>query len=115
MADAREYVASLRSLGDKLYAKCGHVDIEDVVLVKQAATLIERLTPKPMTLQEIAEIMNREQYRGATDWRVKASGGIGCIGEHLSSRTAVGLQGLPPFESTAVAEKLEREKEAARA
>lgn len=72
-------------------------------------TEIERLTPKPMTRRHVAAVLNRHSFQGHTNW----------FASHLSPSFYLEVDHknvfLDEYSAFAVAEKLEREQEAARA
>lgn len=67
---------------------------------QRLAAEVERLRPREMTLEEIADVLNKHRFRGQ-NWLVLDDKGV--VGER---------KGLLTFEATAIAEKLLREKEA---
>ena len=67
---------------------------------QRLAAEVERMRPREMTLEEIADVLNKHRFRGQ-NWLVLDDKGV--VGER---------KGLLTFEATAVAEKLLREKEA---
>lgn len=68
---------------------------------------IERLTPKPMTLEDVAKVLNENEHSSFTRWTPEPY--YAKAGESLF-RAENGLWTLREFEARAVAEKYEREK-----
>ena len=73
-------------------------------IAENAIALIERLTPKPMTDDEVCSVLNEIAYDGGKDWKPDSEG-LGFVqSESLE-------QVLGTWTAEAVAEKAKRERE----
>ena len=106
MDDAKRLVRELRDLARKLQHRDPHDG--NIALINEAAAEVERLTPKPMTLEEACDVLNAKRHRGIGTWkRDRAEGGF------LSD--SMGPAFLHAIDAIHIAQDLMREKEAARA
>jgi hypothetical protein len=79
-----------------------------IALIESQAAEIERLTPKPMTVERAVDVLN-EQEQSQVRYELVGSNVFSFLG-----RNQLSLEPLTKFVAIAVAEKLEREQEAAR-
>ena len=121
MDDAIQVIDALKSLArfiEVLKRKAAYTETNEstglatimatISLIERLAAEVERLTPKPMTIEGVARVLNEHCYDGANDWEPSEL-------HHEYLVCSIEGHSLHQWESEAIAQRFLREKEAARA